>query len=64
MEGTSEPADFQFTNGCGGSLLPGKSCSISITFTPMAKPAVTATLDIFDNARGDLQTVKLTGAGK
>lgn len=48
---------------CLGSLAAGKSCSISVTFTPSAA-AQTGTLTITDNANGGMQKVPLSGTGK
>lgn len=41
----------------------GDSCTISITFTPAATGTLTAQLNIYDNAAGEKQVVKLTGTG-
>ncbi len=52
---------------CGASLAntPGSnSCTISLTFTPTAKPGVSAILQINDDAKHNPQKVKLTGSGK
>jgi len=58
--------DFTQTNTCGSTVLQGKSCTISIAFTPVDTGIRTATLQITDNdddATSALQTVSLTGAG-
>ncbi len=55
--------DFSQTNTCGTTLAPGASCTISVTFTPLAKNARTASLSIADNATGSPQTVALSGTG-
>jgi hypothetical protein len=52
---------------CGGTLAntPGSnSCTISLTFTPTAKPQVRRPLEINDDARHSPQKVGLTGRGK
>jgi hypothetical protein len=41
----------------------GAKCTISVTFTPAASGARTATLSIADNAGGSPQTLSLTGTG-
>lgn len=57
--------DFmQTATTCGGTLAAGGKCTISLTFTPAAKGARTATLDLTDSASGSPQTAKLTGTGK
>ena len=53
----------------GNSIGAGDLCTISVTFTPTAKPAVTGTLSVVDNAGTGTpptttQTVTLTGSGK
>ena len=58
--------DFSETNNCGSSLAAGKSCSITITFTPVDTGIRTASLQITDNdddATNAQQTVALTGSG-
>ena len=52
----------------GNSIGAAASCTISVTFTPTAKPAVSGTLSIVDNAGavvtpGTTQKVALTGSG-
>lgn len=55
--------DFSQTNTCGATLAAGASCTISVTFDPLAKNGRTASLSIADNATGSPQTVALTGTG-
>ena len=55
--------DFLQTNNCGTSLAPGTTCTISVTFSPQAAGARSATLSVADNATGSPQTVALTGTG-
>jgi Abnormal spindle-like microcephaly-assoc'd, ASPM-SPD-2-Hydin len=59
-----DPSDFAETNTCGGSVGPGASCVITVTFTPIAMGTRTALLGITDNAGGSPQSVGLTGTGK
>jgi len=64
ISGTN-PGDFGATNACT-SVAAGANCSISVTFTPGAPGARSATLTIKDNAgniAGSTQTVGLTGTG-
>jgi hypothetical protein len=44
-------------------LPAGRSCSISITFTPIAGGTANGLLAIDDNAAGDQQTVSVNGTG-
>ena len=48
---------------CGVSLAAGKSCSISVTFSPTIGGVRAGTLAISDNAAGSPQTVTLSGTG-
>lgn len=58
-------ADFAKTaDTCAGSSRgAGQSCTITLTFTPSAPGARTATLTIPHNAAGGSSTVSLTGTG-
>lgn len=55
--------DYAQTNNCPGSLNPGSGCTIIITFSPTVAGARNGTLSVTDNARGNLQSVNLIGAG-
>src|SRR2546427_573722 len=64
----AQAADFAFAAGntCptgAGSVAPGASCTISISFTPAATGARTATVTITDDAPGSPQSVSLAGMG-
>src|SRR3989441_899360 len=64
----AQAADFAFAAGntCptgAGSVAPGASCTISISFTPAAIGARTATVTITDDAPGSPQSVSLAGTG-
>jgi hypothetical protein len=59
----ADPADFAQTNTCGSSLGAGAQCTVSVTFTPKAAGARTATLSITDTASTSPQSVSLTGTG-
>ena len=54
---------FVDLSGCGTSLAAGASCSIFVAFKPAAAGALTATLNVADNATGSPQKVTLTGTG-
>jgi phospholipase C len=55
--------DFAQSNSCGGTLAAAASCSLSVTFTPSATGARSASITITDNAPGSPQAVSLTGTG-
>ena len=48
---------------CTATLASGKSCTISVTFSPAATGAVTGTLSVTDNANDSPQKATLTGTG-
>ena len=56
--------DFAQTNTCAGSVAPGASCTISVTFTPTTTGNRTGTLRLSDNAGNSPQTVTLSGTGQ
>jgi hypothetical protein len=58
----TDPGDFPAKSACGSSVKGGWECTITVTFTPQATGARTATLNITD-AEGT-QTVQLSGTGK
>jgi hypothetical protein len=61
------PGASEFTltpaSNCGSSLAAGGSCTISVTFKPVAKVSYSATLNVTDNAWPGTQTVPLSGIG-
>jgi hypothetical protein len=62
LTGTN-PTDFAETTTCGSTLAAGKTCTISVTFTPAAVASYTASLSVADNATGSPQTATLSGNG-
>jgi hypothetical protein len=56
--------DFSETNTCKGSLLAGKSCSITIKFEPSAVGPQIAYVTIADNAPGNPHNVYMVGFGQ
>jgi hypothetical protein len=54
---------FAETNTCGSSVLPGKKCTISVTFTPTVTGTASGTVTITDNASNSPQTVTTGGTG-
>jgi len=59
----AHPADYHQTHSCGSSLLAGKSCTISVTFHPIAKGVRAADVSIADNGGASPQTIPLSGTG-
>ena len=55
--------DFAQTHSCGGSLVAGTSCTISVTFKPTASGTRSAAVSVTDNASGSPQSVPLSGSG-
>jgi hypothetical protein len=60
--GGTNPGDFTETSNCGTSRKGGWDCTITVTFTPTATGARSATLSILDAV--GTQTVQLNGTGK
>jgi len=58
-------ADYTESDNCvkAGTIAPGGSCTINVTFTPAAKGFRSATLGVTDNGGGSPQNVALTGTG-
>jgi hypothetical protein len=60
----SGAAAFAFTSNCVGTLAPGASCTISVTFTPTVAGPFSASLVISSNAsNAPTSTVALAGNG-
>jgi len=61
----ANPLDFtQVSDGCSGlTLAAGTSCTVSITFSPTASGARSATFILTDNAPASPQTVPISGTG-
>ena len=60
----ADKGDFVITsNTCTTISASGGTCAITITFTPAASGARTATLSLIDNDKGSPQTDALTGTG-
>lgn len=57
----SSNPDFAFTTACGGSLRPGSSCSVAVTFAPHATGAESGTLTVTDQNR--TQQIQMSGTG-
>jgi hypothetical protein len=57
----ADESDFAQTNNCGNSVGPRRSCTIGVTFTPIASGSRVAVVTLNDNASGGTQTVSLSG---
>lgn len=64
ITGISATGDFAETNTCGGAVLAGANCTISVTFTPTAAGSRTGSVTIADNAAGSPHTINATGTGQ
>jgi hypothetical protein len=56
--------DFSETSICGPTVAPKSTCTVTLTFTPLAKGARSATIAFSDDGGASPQTVPLTGTGK
>ncbi|HEY3456764.1 MAG TPA: choice-of-anchor D domain-containing protein, partial [Bryobacteraceae bacterium] len=60
----SDSSDFRIiAMTCGSVLTAGANCTVSVTFSPTASGARTATLSFADSVAGSPQIVTLNGAG-
>ena len=55
--------DFSQTHTCGTTLAPGASCTIGVTFKPVASGTRSAQVTITDDAANSPQAVALSGVG-
>lgn len=55
--------DFAATNNCPGSLAPGASCTVNVTFTPTAVGTRSGTLSITNSDPNSPHSAKLSGTG-
>jgi len=61
--GGSNMGDFMVTSGCNGGYATNATCTISVTFSPLADGPRTASIVITDDAPGSPQSVQMTGVG-
>lgn len=54
-------AQFSETDTCVGSIAPGNSCSITVTFTPTSSGTIQGSISVDDNAPASPQSVSLVG---
>jgi subtilase family serine protease len=52
---------FSMQTTCSGSLTPGNSCTVAVTFKPQTAGSLLSNLQIVDNAAGEPQIVVLSG---
>lgn len=63
VSSSHQAEEFTETNGCGTSVAPGTSCTISVTFAPRRAGSSTAWLIVSDDGGGSPQRVTLWGVG-
>src|SRR6202050_3670580 len=63
ISGITVTGPFAETNTCGSTVLAGKKCTISVTFSPAALGSATGVVTITDNASNSPQTISTTGSG-
>lgn len=61
---SASPSVFTVKSPCETTLAPGKSCKVSITFTPTETKESIGNLKIYDDADGSPQSIGLSGTGK
>jgi len=61
--GGANPQDFSQTNNCTAPIAINASCSINVSFTPLATGARSASITLTDDAPGSPQTVTVQGTG-
>jgi VCBS repeat protein/ASPM-SPD-2-Hydin domain-containing protein len=59
----SSSGDYSETNTCGAKLAAGASCTISVTFSPLASGTLNGAITIVDGAPTSPQVIALTGTG-
>ncbi len=64
IAGETASSPFAVAVPCATSLAPGKSCKVSVTFSPTDTSEQTGQLTISDDDAGAPQTVQLSGTGK
>ena len=60
----SATAPFAVSSQCSTSLAPGKSCKVSVTFSPTDTMAQSGELIVNDDETGEPQKIPLSGTGK
>lgn len=60
---SSQPGEFAITGSTCGSVAPGATCSVTLTFQPVATGDRTATLTVASSGTGSPQSAVLHGVG-
>jgi hypothetical protein len=63
VSGVSVTGDFSQTNSCGTSIAAGASCTVNVSFRPIASGTRTGTLTVNSNATNGPTNVALSGTG-
>jgi hypothetical protein len=63
LGGFTVKGDFDQSSDCDNELSGGASCTVQVTFKPIAKGARNGDLDILSDAGGGETHVKLSGSG-
>jgi hypothetical protein len=68
FSGMTASGVFPFTSNCGdghggGSLAPGATCTVQISFNPQATTSYSASLTVTDNSPDSPQSIPLQGSG-
>jgi len=63
LSGATATGEYTVSNGCGGSIAIGATCSVDISFAPTTVGPGVGALTLSDNARSSPQTVALSGTG-
>lgn len=63
ISGITTSSNFAQTNTCGGTVVVGGTCTITVTFTPTAAGDLSGAVTITDNALGGPQVISLSGTG-
>jgi len=59
----ADPGDFSMTTTCEQNLFAGRTCAVTVTFTPTQTGTRTADVSVEDDAGGSPQLVPLKGVG-
>ena len=63
IAGLSISGNFAQSSNCPGTLAPGASCSIQLSFTPLSSGALAGQLSLSSNAAGSPSVVSISGTG-
>jgi hypothetical protein len=61
LMGGNNPGDFSMSNSCSGAYAANASCSIAVTFAPLAVGQRAAAITITDDAPNSPQSIPLSG---